>query len=185
MTKGREGTGAGRANRICIFTEAWTITACSRTSSWTITGFKHRTVVLVYSIISLEINHTLKPHCYFSSSFYTEKKIPWISFEIIQDHPKHILVESYKHNYSRHKFTIDLQLDLNEEETPTIYFFSNTFGFQIKYLIQYFAQEHQVEEVIPGAQCKERLRALDLHPPGFESCLWFSVTMWSWVWGSS
>lgn len=36
----------------------------------------------------------------------------------LQDHPKHILMESYKHNYSRHKFTNDLQLNLNEKENP-------------------------------------------------------------------
>lgn len=46
-------------------------------------------------------------------------EIPWIFLEILQDHPKHILVESYKHNYSRHKFRNDLQLNLNEEEAPS------------------------------------------------------------------
>lgn len=46
-------------------------------------------------------------------------EIPWIFLEILQDHPKHILVESYKHNYSRHKFINDLQLNLNEEEAPS------------------------------------------------------------------
>lgn len=42
-----------------------------------------------------------------------------LSQKFLQDHPKHILVESYKHNYSRHKFKNDLQLNLNEEEASS------------------------------------------------------------------
>ena len=65
-----------------------------------------------------------------------------------------MLGESYKHNYSGQKFTNDLQLNLNQEDTPTIYFFSITLVFQCKHLIQCFAHKPHVVKVIIGAQCK-------------------------------
>lgn len=92
--------------------------------------------------------------------------------KILQDHPK----QRYKHNYSRHQFINDLQLSVNEVETPY-----NLYPFYHSWVsgLAFYSVPHSVAAGGGSYSWVHRaeVRAFDLDGPECESCLCFSITI--------